>query len=82
MDKSATAPDSTSSGHFFVWQDFLPWLIIVRALRPAVSFRLLILSASGWVATVAGWRLLAKFRAIGEAYASGKHLGHPTIVLG
>ncbi len=57
MDKSATAPDSTSSERSFDWQDIFPWLIIIRALRPAVSFRLLILSALGLVAMIAGWRM-------------------------
>jgi hypothetical protein len=38
------------------WHDYLPWLIIFRALRPAVSFRLLVLSAVGLVGMIAGWR--------------------------
>jgi len=39
------------------WQDYLPWLIIFRSLRPAVSTRLLVLSAIGLVGMVAGWRI-------------------------
>lgn len=39
------------------WQDYLPWLIIFRSLRPAVSLRLLVLSAIGLVGMVAGWRI-------------------------
>lgn len=57
MEKSATPLDTNSSPRSFDWQDIFPWLIILRALRPAISFRLLILSAVGLVAMIAGWRL-------------------------
>ncbi|MEK6249525.1 MAG: hypothetical protein N2C12_15190, partial [Planctomycetales bacterium] len=39
------------------WQDYLPWLLIFRAVRPAVSPRLLILTTLGMIGMVAGWRL-------------------------
>ncbi len=43
------------------WLDVFPWLIIIRALRPAISFRVLFLSAAGLLATIAGWRIFWRF---------------------
>lgn len=40
-----------------LWRERLPWLIIVRAFRPAVSMRMLLLSAAGLVVMIAGWRM-------------------------
>ena len=39
------------------WQDYLPWLVIFRSVRPAISSRLLVLSAIGLIGMVAGWRI-------------------------
>lgn len=40
-----------------LWQDRLPWLILLRAFRPAVSMRMLLYAAAGLALTIAGWRL-------------------------
>ncbi len=39
------------------WQETFPWLILFRAVRPAIGFRLLLVAAIGLVGMVAGWRL-------------------------
>ena len=39
------------------WQETFPWLILFRAVRVAIGFRLLLLAALGLVGMVAGWRL-------------------------
>lgn len=39
------------------WQEIFPWLILFRAARVAVGFRILLLAALGLVGMVAGWRL-------------------------
>ena len=39
------------------WQDCLPWLILFKAVRPAIGFRVLVLAAIGLVGMVAGWRI-------------------------
>jgi hypothetical protein len=57
MEDAATNVDSPRTARPFDCQDYLPWLIIVKALRPAISFRLLILAATGLVAMTAGWRI-------------------------
>jgi len=40
-----------------LWRERLPWLIIVRAFRPAVSARMLLFAAAGLVVMIAGWRM-------------------------
>ncbi|MCE9553251.1 MAG: hypothetical protein K8T91_07725, partial [Planctomycetes bacterium] len=40
-----------------LWQDRLPWLILLRAFRPAVSMRMLFWAAAGLIMMIAGWRL-------------------------
>ncbi|MCE9547420.1 MAG: hypothetical protein K8T25_18265 [Planctomycetia bacterium] len=39
------------------WRDRLPWLILVRALRPALSARLLLCAAVGLLLMIGGWRV-------------------------
>jgi hypothetical protein len=39
------------------WFEVLPLLNLFRALRIAISFRLLLLAAIAWVGTAAGWRI-------------------------
>jgi len=40
-----------------LWRERLPWLILLRAFRPAVSMRMLLFSAAGLVVMIAGWRI-------------------------
>jgi len=42
-----------------VWTDVLPWLILARCFRIAISFRLLVLSAIGTLAMLSGWTFFA-----------------------
>ena len=39
------------------WQDCLPWLILFKAVRPAIGLRVLVLASIGLVGMVAGWRI-------------------------
>jgi hypothetical protein len=41
------------------WQELLPWLRIVRALRMALSPRALLLAAAGFLATLLAWAFFA-----------------------
>lgn len=40
------------------WQEVFPWLILLRAFRLAIGFRVLLLAALALIAVVAGWRLI------------------------
>ncbi|MFP6694493.1 MAG: hypothetical protein VB875_15835 [Pirellulales bacterium] len=71
MEDATNRPDSLQPVRTFDWHDYLPWLIIVKALRPATSFRLLILAAAGLVAMTAGWRISWDLLAESEETASG-----------
>ena len=41
-----------------LWRDRLPWLILLRAFRPAISARMLVCAGAGLAMTIAGWRLI------------------------
>lgn len=71
MEDATDRPDTLQPVRTFDWHDYLPWLIIVKALRPATSFRLLILAAAGLVAMTAGWRISWDLLAEPKKPASG-----------
>lgn len=52
-------PDHRGSVREIVWQEVFPWLLLVRSFRVAVQVWQLMLGATGVLATVFGWWLLA-----------------------
>lgn len=40
------------------WNEVFPWLILLRTLRLAINFRILLLAALALLAIVAGWRMI------------------------
>ncbi|OHB81628.1 MAG: hypothetical protein A2W31_12270 [Planctomycetes bacterium RBG_16_64_10] len=48
-------PDNPSTIREVAWQDLCPWLILLRTIRIALSFRVLALAAVALVALAAGW---------------------------
>lgn len=49
--------EQPEASHQRDWQDCLPWLILFKAVRPAISLRVLLLASIGLVGMVAGWRI-------------------------
>ena len=43
-----------------VWEQICPWLLLLRAFRIAISFRVLVLSAVGVVVLFLGWSALGQ----------------------
>ena len=54
------------------WQETFPWLILFRAARPAIGFRVLLVTAIGLMTMVAGWRLCWRFVAPSVDAKSGE----------
>ena len=54
------------------WQETFPWLLLFRAARPAMGFRVLLVAALGLVTMIAGWRQCWRMVAPSLDDASGK----------